>query len=47
MTISSFISEDSEVPLSLIISGMGEMLFVSLVTIEINSQTPDGCSGYK
>lgn len=47
MTISSFISEDTEAPLTLIISGMGEMLFVSLVTIEISSQNPNGCSAYK
>jgi len=37
----------SQAPLSLIIPGMSEMLLVSLVTIEISSQIPYGCSGHK
>lgn len=44
MTISS---EDTEAPLTLIISGMCEMMFVSVWTIEIGSQIPNGCSAYK
>lgn len=47
MTISSFISEDTEAPLTLIISGMCEIMFVSLLTIEISSQNLNGCSAYK